>query len=89
MIRYEPDGTRRSLCELTVGFNEGASVADRAQWQRAMESKGNEKCCSLGLKMGKVTAIFQVIVVVSSVEISSQAKACATPPPALSDLFSV
>jgi hypothetical protein len=54
-----------------------------------MESKGNEKCCSLGLKMGKVTAIFQVIVVVSSVEISSQAKACATPPPALSDLFSV
>jgi hypothetical protein len=29
-----------------------------------MESKGNEKCCSVGLKMRKVTAIFHVIVVV-------------------------
>ena len=70
----EPDGTQRSLCELAVGFNEGASVADRAQWQRAMESKGNEECCSLGLKMGKVTAVFHVIVVVSSVEISHRLK---------------
>lgn len=63
----EPDGTERRVFQFAVGFNEGASVAAGAQWQRAMESKGNEKCCSLGLKMGKVTAIFHVIIVVSSV----------------------
>ena len=70
----EPDGTQRSVFELAVGFNEGTSVAAGAQWQRAVESKGNEKCCSLGLKMGKVTAIFHVIVVVSSVETSHRLK---------------
>jgi len=70
----EPDGPQRRVSKLSVGFNESTSVADRAQWQCAMESKGNEKCCSVGLKMGKVTAIFHVRVVVSRVEISHRLK---------------
>ena len=61
---FEPGGTQRRVFQLAVGFNEGTSVAAGTQRQRAMESKGNEKCCSVGLKMRKVTAIFHVIVVV-------------------------
>jgi hypothetical protein len=70
----EPDGPQRRVYKRSVGFNESTSIASRAQRQSAVETKGNKKCRSVGLKMREVTAIFHVRVVASSVEISHRLK---------------
>jgi hypothetical protein len=60
---FEPGRAQRCEIEFAISCNEGASVGDRSPWEGPVQSKGYKQGCSVGLKMRKVAAVFQVIVV--------------------------
>jgi len=80
---FESAGAGRCAIKLAVGCNEDTSVADGSQGEGAVQSKGDKQRSSVGLKVGKIAAVSQMILVlrtpvISSVFSTAQAKACAT-----------
>jgi hypothetical protein len=83
---FEPAWTQSCALEFTVGGHKSVSIATGSQWKGAVQSKRNEQSGSIGLKVRKVAAIFQMIPVLRTMKnspyLKTQAEACATCRPA-------